>query len=242
MNRPGGGTNGNTSGNSNGSSRDAAEAPRSGGVIRPAASGADASSTAARYPQQDRSRATRAQVLEAALECLAELGWSRCTMAAVASRAAVSRGALQHHFPTREDLFAAAVEHTVEVRSQEIRRQVAALGDASMTTREVVEVILSMHTGTAFNAALELWVASAADPVLRELIVPLEARVGREIHKIAVDLLGADESQPGVRELIQATLDLARGLGLANLLTDDSRRRSGIADRWAVILDTELSR
>ena len=55
-------------------------------------------------------------------------------------------------------------------------------------------------------------------------------------------LLGADESRPGVREAIQATLDLARGLGLANLLTDDRRRRRPIVAQWAAMLDSALAR
>jgi hypothetical protein len=44
-----------------------------------------------------------------------------------------------------------------------------------------------------------------------------------------------------VRETLQATLDLARGLGLANLLTDDSKRRAGIVERWAEMLDASLN-
>ena len=63
-------------------------------------------------------------------------------------------------------------------------------------------------------------------PQLRQQIAPFEQRIGREAHRVAVELLGADESEPGVREAIQATLDLARGLGLANLLSDDRRRRA----------------
>jgi len=55
------------------------------------------------------------------------------------------------------------------------------------------------------------------------VLVPLQARVGREAHRMALDLLGADESAPGVREAVQATMDLARGLGLANLLSDDTK-------------------
>ncbi len=76
--------------------------------------------------------------------------------------------------------------------------------------------------GELFRAALMLWVAAASEPELRDQIIPLEARMGREIHRVVVELLGVDESEPGVRETVQATLDLARGLGLANLLTDDS--------------------
>jgi hypothetical protein len=85
-----------------------------------------------------------------------------------------------------------------------------------------------------------LWVAAAAEPQLREQVVPLEARIGREVHRMVVELLGVDEQLPGVRETVQATLDLARGLGLANLLTDDRKRRVGIAEQWARILDETL--
>ena len=67
--------------------------------------------------------------------------------------------------------------------------------------------------GPVFTAALELWVAARTDETLLEAVAPLEQLVGRETHKMTVQLLGADESQPGVRELIQATLDLVRGLG-----------------------------
>ena len=70
---------------------------------------------------------------------------------------------------------------------------------------------------------------------------PLEQRVGRETHRMTVDLLGADESRPGVRELVQATLDLVRGLGLASTITDDTRRRKRILDQWARTLDEALT-
>jgi hypothetical protein len=37
-------------------------------------------------------------------------------------------------------------------------------------------------------------------------------------------------------------LDLARGLGLADVLTDDSRRRSEVVRTWAAQLDSTLVR
>ena len=43
-----------------------------------------------------------------------------------------------------------------------------------------------------------------------------------------------------MRELVQATLDLVRGLGLANTITDDTRRRGRILDEWARTLDRAL--
>ena len=95
-------------------------------------------------------------------------------------------------------------------------------------------------TSPVFTAALELWVAARTDPDLLAEVAPLELKVGRETHRMTLDLLGADESQPGVRELVQATLDLVRGLGLANTISDDTRRRGRILDQWARTLDRSL--
>ncbi len=195
----------------------------------------------AREPQQDRSRATRARLLESAITCLADLGWSASTVAVVAEHAGVSRGAAQHHFPTREALFMAALEHVTRERGEQLRQHLAQRpASAPRDTRAIVDLVFELFTGTYFRAALMLWVAAAAEPQLREQIVPLEARIGRQVHRMVVDLLGVDEHVPGVRETVQATLDLARGLGLANLLTDDSRRRERIARRWAATLDATL--
>lgn len=188
-------------------------------------------------PQQERSRATRLRLLEAAIDSLAELGWAATTVAVVAERAGVSRGAAQHHFRTREDLFTAAVEHVCQVRGEQIGHEL----DGRRDTEAVVELVFEMFSGKLFRAALILWVAAANEPELRSQIVPLEARIGREVHRMVVTALGADESRPGVRESVQATLDLARGLGLANLLTDDRERRRRISRQWATLLAAALS-
>ncbi|MGP3998989.1 TetR/AcrR family transcriptional regulator [Streptomyces sp. 8N706] len=196
-----------------------------------------------RSPKQDRSRATRMRLLEAAVACLAEYGWSGSTVTVVAERAGVSRGAAQHHFPTREDLFTAAVEHVSEKRSGALRAVTRALPPpgSGARTRMIVEELVDLYTGRLFRAALQLWVAASNEEQLRQRVIALEARVGRETHRMAVELLGADERRPGVRETVQGLLDMARGLGLANLLTDDKARRDGVVEQWARILDGVLN-
>jgi AcrR family transcriptional regulator len=195
-----------------------------------------------REPRQDRSRATRARLLEAAVACLSEHGWNGTTIAVVAARAGVSRGAAQHHFPTRESLFTAAIDYVTDVRLGEIRAAAARLPAAPQRTEAVVDMLVRLYTGPLFRAAMQVWLAATADAAVRDQLVPLEARVGREAHRAALDLLGVDESLPGVRETVQATLDLARGLALANLLTDDSPRRRRVVRQWARTLDQVLPR
>ncbi|MGW4398927.1 TetR/AcrR family transcriptional regulator [Amycolatopsis nivea] len=194
-----------------------------------------------REPQQERSRTTRRRLIEAAMDCIGERGWHGVTVAVIAERAGVSRGAAQHHFPTRESLVAAAVELLGEAQLDELRTRAAGSPDGSSRIEWVVEMLLTLYTGPMFRAALQLWAVASTDDQLRDVLVPLEARVGREAHRVAVELLGVDEAQPGVRELVQATLDLGRGLGLANLLTDDARRREQIVREWARTLESRLA-
>ncbi|MFL6119411.1 TetR/AcrR family transcriptional regulator [Actinophytocola sp.] len=193
-----------------------------------------------REPQQDRSRATRQRLLEAAIECMAERGWSASTVAVVAERAGVSRGAAQHHFPTREDLITSAVEYVSAQRLAYLRSQAVDLPPGPERIRAVLALVERMYTSPLFRAAINVWVAASSDDRLRDRVVGLEAQVGRESHQTVLELLGVDESVPGVREAVQATLDLGRGLGLAHLLTDDTRRRRRVLDQWATMLAATL--
>lgn len=197
--------------------------------------------TVIREPQQERSRTTRRRLVEAAIETIGEQGWNGTTVAVIAERAGVSRGAAQHHFPTRENLVAAAVEQLGEIQIAELRSRAAELPSGRSRIERAVDMVLNLYSGPLFRAALHLWVVASTDESLRATLAPMEARVGREAHRVTVELLGVDESHQGVRELVQATLDLARGLGLANLLTDDTKRRNQIIKQWARVLEPALA-
>lgn len=194
----------------------------------------------AREPKQDRSRATRQRLLEATIASLADQGWVATTVGVVAEKAGVSRGATQHHFPTREDLITAALDYMFDTRMDEARRESTHLPIGPARTEAVVERLIEYFTGPMFKAALQVWTAAAADPDMRARVLPLENKFGRVAHRMAVEQLGADDHDPQTHRLVQATLDLARGLGLADVLSDDSRRRSEIVRAWAGVLDSTL--
>ncbi len=194
----------------------------------------------ARVPQEERTRAMRARLMEATVELLVERGFSGTSTTLVSERAGVSRGAQLHHFPTKNDLVVAAVAHLTEVRGAELAAAARKLPAGARRTRAVLKMLGDHFTSPVFTAALELWVAARTDEALLAAVAPLEQRVGREVHRLTVDLLDVDESRPGVRELVQATLDLVRGLGLAGTISDDARRRGRILNQWAATLDAAL--
>ena len=138
----------------------------------------------------------RARLMEATVELLVERGFAGTSTTLVSERAGVSRGAQLHHFPTKNDLVVAAVEHVTEVRGAELAAAAErGLPRGTRRTRAVLELLADHFTSPVFTAALELWVAARTDAALRAAVVPLEQRVGRQTHRMTVELLGADESR-----------------------------------------------
>ncbi|MCD2261141.1 TetR/AcrR family transcriptional regulator [Dietzia aurantiaca] len=194
-----------------------------------------------RVPKQDRSRITRERLLGASIDLLATQGWAATTVGAVAAAAGVSRGAAQHHFPTREDLITAALEHMIEQRVESVRAVGLELPEPGPDrTVAVVRLIVEHYTSDLFKAALQVWTAAASDPALADRVLPLETAMSREVLGIAAAALERDPSDARVRRALQATLDLARGLGLADVLSDDSGRRDKIIRFWAQTMDEVL--
>jgi AcrR family transcriptional regulator len=210
---------------------------------------AQSEAPSSRVPQADRTRAMRARLMEATVDLLVERGFAGTSTTLVSERAGVSRGAQLHHFPTKNDLVVAAVEHLTERRGAELSaafaelsaEPVASAAERRTRLREMLEILGDHFASPVFAAALELWVAARTDEALLAAVAPLEQRVGREVHRMTAAALGVDESRPGVRELVQATLDLVRGLGLASTISDDSARRRRILRQWADVLDKELA-
>lgn len=186
----------------------------------------------------DRNKLTREKILEATTHCLVTYGWSMTTVGLIAEKSGISRGALQHYYRTREDVITAALEELWTVASRQTMDELREPPPGVGREQHVVDLLFDYYAGTVFKAALQVWTAAAADPELRALVVPLETKFARSAHQMAVELLHADDSDTRTHRLIQMTLDMARGLGLADTLTDDSKRRAVLAKTWADELRT----
>jgi AcrR family transcriptional regulator len=185
-----------------------------------------------RQPQQSRSRETRQKLLTTTISSLAGRGWTATTVGSVARLAGVSRGAAQHHFPTREDLITAALEYMGQQRLDQARAAGAAVPAGPDRPYAVARLLVEFYTDDLFKAALHVWTAAVSDEDLRSRVLPFEQRFSREVFGLALDLLGADGADEDARRTVQITLDLARGLGLADLLSDESARREKIIEFW----------
>ena len=179
-------------------------------------------------PRPTAAGSTRAKLMAAVVECLVEVGWAGTTTTLVSQRAGVSRGAQLHHFATRGELVAAAVEH--------LGRRGGGRGAPQRRPRRPHRPG-HPHAGPSSSC----WSPPTSGPIVRRRpravgcraaptprCAPWWSRCRRasalQTHRMAVRAARAStRAVAGVRELVQATLDLARGLALADQLVDDQR-------------------
>lgn len=130
-----------------------------------------------RRTQAERTATTQARLLDATIEALAEVGWAGTTTTEVVRRAGVSRGAQVHHYPTKDDLVLAAIEHLMLRRQDEFDAAFEQLPAERQTPAEAVELIWAQCFGPSYDAWLELAVAARRSPTLHERFVEIDRRM-----------------------------------------------------------------
>lgn len=92
-----------------------AQAVNGGKAVREGASPRDAApqgrAARVRRTQKERSEQTRAALIDATIATVREQGYTAATVQAIARRAGVTSGALQHHFGSRGELLQAIIDH-----------------------------------------------------------------------------------------------------------------------------------
>lgn len=175
-----------------------------------------------RRTQQERRAQTRARLLEATMDCLAELGWSGTSTTEVARRAGVSRGAQQHHYPTKRELVTAALEDLLQRLRAGYEEAFAALPPARRNVEGAIDLLWDTFRAGPSLALMELAMAARTDTSLRALSRDLNERIIEVItetfHRLFPQAPGEDAASAVVRAVYAALI----GLTLQNALDDDA--------------------
>ena len=171
--------------------------------------------TLPRRTQAERRGRTQDALLTATIDTLVEAGYAGVTTRAVALRAGVSIGALQHHFRSKAELVAAAIEH---LNAQLTREFVARAPTATLSERELaeelVDVLWELHKGPLMAAMAELAVAARTDPELRDRLAPIQRDAIAATAALAAQLFPRAAAQAPPGALMDTALGTLRGLAL----------------------------
>jgi len=171
--------------------------------------------------QAQKSASTRLQIVESALRCIVDLGYSSTTTTEIADKAGLSRGAMLHHFPSKIDIVRAAVEHLHAKRLKAFRKAIDKLPRDETRVHRALEAYFEHVKHPMYVAFLELWIASRTDTELQGILNPAQEAFEREWYKTAVDLFpeweGSGENFDIALDLVHYVMD-----GLAvSLLTHE---------------------
>jgi AcrR family transcriptional regulator len=164
--------------------------------------------------REQRSADSRSQILDAAVGCLIDGGYSGATTLAIQARAGVSRGRLLHHYPSRDVLLVAAAHHLAVTRVEataakaesELPRHPAGVARID----RVVELMWETHHEPHYWAAVELWTAARTNHDIAGALLQEERRLGGSV-RLAVDAMFGPEvtehpRYPLVRDLLLSSM------------------------------------
>src|ERR1700726_1497854 len=129
---------------------------------------APASKPKRRRTQAERRAATRAALLDAAIECLVEAGYAKTTTGRIAERAGVSPGAVQYHFSSKAQLLGETIGHLRAKVAGEMFTFARSLSAPSIRERheQLLDRMWRIYRGPLFVALLELGMGARTDPEL----------------------------------------------------------------------------
>ena len=156
------------------------------------------------------------------MECLAELGWAGTSTTEVARRAGVSRGAQQHHYPTKMLLVAAALEHLLERHRLAYERAFADLPESERNVEGALDLLWVTFRQAPSLALMELAMAARTDETLRELSIGINERVVQVILETFLRLFPRSLDEESAGTLIRSLFATLIGLTLQNSLDDDA--------------------
>jgi AcrR family transcriptional regulator len=172
--------------------------------------------------QAEKTAATRQKLLDATIAVLVERGYKSTSTPVICRRARVSRGGQLHHFASKQELVAAAVEHLFRRRLDEMGARLAQAPAGVLDLREMATHLLDVYSGETFYAWLELCVAARTDPSLRELLAGLDARFVDGAEKLCRSYLAPRSDDPDeVKALTRLILAIFDGLATHRILTGD---------------------
>jgi AcrR family transcriptional regulator len=192
--------------------------------------------------RDDQRAATYRRIVDVAVESLIEAGFAATTTVEVQRRAGLSRGALLHHFPTREQLFTAAVHRLVQFNLEAMWAELAAAPAGADPVTRGMWVLRRASRRPSFGAELELWGAARTDHRLREALRAAERGARKELYAVIDGVFGPEiVAAPCYPLVVELTVQLMRGLAISAALHERVKEDEPLIDQWAQVVRSLLA-
>ena len=135
-----------------------------------------------RRTQQERRESTRTALLDATVHCLGRDGYAQTSISSIVEQAGVSRGALLHHYPTKNELIAHAIVYFYRQRLRRFEEQLLGADTDKLSLEDRLRV-LKNDFETWYDTALEIEVAMRTNDEIAELEQSMSAADHEEMSR-----------------------------------------------------------
>ena len=194
-----------------------------------------------RRTQAERSDEMQLRLVEASAVVLRRKGYAGLRTDEVARVAKVSRGALQHHFPSKDSLIVATAQHLLEASLQRGQKRAASAAAALDPIEAIIADGMEFFLGPDFGVVLDLVLAGGKDRSLRDQIYG-HARTSRlDVEDAWLNLLtDRGVPRPKAEKILWLTISIIRGLAVRALWQKDEALFQSLLDEWKLILAGHL--
>lgn len=166
--------------------------------------------------QAEKSQMTRTAILDAALQCLVDIGYAQTTTEKIAQQAGLSRGAMTHHFKSRAEVFNAVAKYITEKRAAEYEELIIRINvpEGTLPTlqhmRDTMVVCHQYYASPTFIALHELLRGARTDKALKRAITSLEKSLDQKISDTMLKrfpyLAAVEETREMLMDLIMSSM------------------------------------
>ncbi|SEL11979.1 transcriptional regulator, TetR family [Roseovarius nanhaiticus] len=200
-----------------------------------------AGSAPRRRTQAERSAATQQKILDVTTDLILSKGLRDTSTVDVAEAAGVSRGALLHHYPSRQILMQEALRHLLNREIAEITVIAAAIRAGDMDVDGFLTEMWRRFSGPLFMVTIEFLTAARTDPAMRDALVPVATDYNHQLDEIWENLFPDAAHIRGTRRIaLNTTLCLLRGMATQSIWRDDPKLFQEMLEFWKTSLGNML--
>lgn len=188
------------------------------------ASGERSRSRPPRRRQEDRSAETQARLIEAAVRSLHELGLAATSVERIARNAGVTRGALCHHFASKDELIVSVMHAVSDQRHLKLAESYRTLARCRNRYERMVRALWqAIYGDPSYVATIEILLGSRSDPGLLARVEAERSRSADSIYAVWDEVLceGSSLSPQQRADAMHLTISALRGLAVLNLVLRD---------------------
>lgn len=201
----------------------------------------DTPATKQRRTQAERAEDTRRKLLDAAMGLLATKGYAGFRIADVADAAGLSRGAQTHHFPSKDELVVAVVEHVFQRATEQAHRRARRNSTPDGAIQALLQDSQEFFFSELFLIALDLAIqgrlkegGSVVGEISAATRLPVEENWRAALIESGVPTRVADD-------LLWLTISIVRGLAVRRLWQHDAPRFKRLFKLWREMVSVYLA-